>query len=126
MAEKKEQLEEVQPIEFDYDGKHYTLEFNRASAKKAERDLGIDFKSFAPLLEGGNVLENLDLVLMVPDLFYAAFAAHHPRVSRATADEIYELMGDRMELMQRLIILYLQTYTSILETPKNVVTLDWK
>lgn len=72
-------------IEFDYDGKHYILEYTAASIKKMEAD-GIKFGSM-----GDSIFTNTE------KLFYGAFMEHHPTMTRKKAREIYKALAKTAE-----------------------------
>ena len=96
-------------IKFPYKGKQYTLEYNRATAKRVET-LGfrvgeIDAKP--------NV--------MIPLLFAGAFVMHHPKVfgDQALIDEIFGKLKGRDELLSNLLSMYRETVTSLFEEPEE-------
>ena len=64
-------------IEFDYEGKHYVLEYTPASIKKMESQLGVSFTNFSE-----KVFTNSE------KLFEGAFFEHHPTTSRKKIAEI--------------------------------------
>lgn len=67
-------------IEFDYNGKHYVLEYTAASLKKMERS-GVKFSKLD------------DMVFSAPEiLFRGAFYANHPTESPVTIHEIYKAL----------------------------------
>lgn len=67
-------------IEFDYNGKHYVLEYTAASLKKMERS-GVKFSKLD------------DMVFSAPEiLFRGAFYANHPTESPVTIHEIYRAL----------------------------------
>lgn len=64
-------------IEFDYNGKHYKLEYTANSVKKLEK-MGVKF----------NKLD--DMIFTAPDvIFRGAFFANHPAESESTIRAIY-------------------------------------
>lgn len=67
-------------IEFDYNGKHYVLEYTAASLKKMERS-GVKFSKLD------------EMVFSAPEiLFRGAFYANHPTESPVTIHEIYRAL----------------------------------
>ena len=67
-------------IEFDYNGKHYVLEYTAASLKKMERS-GVKFSKLD------------EMVFSAPEiLFRGAFYANHPTESPVTIHEIYKAL----------------------------------
>ena len=62
-------------IVFDYNGKHYTLEYTANSLKKLERQ-GVNFSKLD------------DMIFTAPEtLFRGAFIANHPAEDRATINK---------------------------------------
>lgn len=108
--------ERLNPIVIeDSNGLQYTLEFNRATVKQAERK-GFRLENLA----GGTINE-------VENFFFYAFNMHHPGMNKNDTDKILwdELGGiDGLseEFVSRLVGLYSQTYSS-LASPKAKVTL---
>lgn len=67
-------------IEFNYNGKHYVLEYTAASLKKMERS-GVKFSKLD------------EMVFSAPEiLFRGAFYANHPTESPVTIHEIYKAL----------------------------------
>lgn len=97
-------------INFVFEGKDYTLEFTRETVKSFERIYDINELPKKP-------------VTMLPELFACAFKAHHPSVRREVIDEIYENLGNRMELVQRLGEMYNDTVETLLESGQGNV--EW-
>lgn len=86
----------VNPIIMTYEGKEYTLEFNRESA------VFINSRGFKP----SEFFDNLEE--MLPILFYGAFRMHHKDVSRSMSDKILleKANGLSTEVVNRLMELY--------------------
>lgn len=101
-------------IEFDYQDKHYTLEFDRSTAAAAERRYGI---SLNEVLDGK--------LTYLPPMFAAAFLKHHPRVPQAKIDEIYDQMGDKQGLMEGLLGMYAETVMTLMEEPEEGKAISW-
>ena len=110
---------EVTPIviSFGDTGTEYTLEFNRAVIKMAERN-GFKMDIFS---------ENSNLysfpMTNIEELFYYAFQMHHRGMSRELTNKILydDLGGLSNEFISKLVSLYTLTYTSLINegTPKN-------
>lgn len=67
-------------IEFEYGGKHYTLEYTANSLKKLER-MGVKFSKLD------------EMVFSAPEvLFRGAFLARHPSETEAKIHEIYQAL----------------------------------
>lgn len=72
-------------IEFDYDGKHYKLEYTANSLKKLEQS-GVSFKKLE------------DMIFTAPEvLFRGAFYANHPAESEKKIREMYKALRRKME-----------------------------
>jgi len=110
---------EVTPIviSFGDTGTEYTLEFNRAVIKMAERN-GFKMDIFS---------ENSNLysfpMTNIEELFFYAFQMHHRGMSRELTNKILydDLGGLSNEFISKLVLLYTLTYTSLINegTPKN-------
>lgn len=106
--------EKVKPIVLKYeDGTEYTLEFNRASVKYAERQ-GFSADKFekAPMSA-------------ITELFHLAFRMHHPQLSKEQTESILvdDLGGLSEQMSERLVALYNKPYEEIANdnggAPKN-------
>lgn len=97
-------------------GKTYTLEFNRASVKRAERN-------------GFNVQEiGEKAVSGIEDLFYYSFYMHHGNtVSREDAEHIlYDELGGMPEgMLDRLAELYAVCLESLYQDEENAKNCKW-
>ncbi len=91
-------------ITFDYKDKTYVLEFDRASVLRAERMY--DFKL-------NELLGSVKMGTM-HDMFSAAMYKHQPKASQSLINEIYNRMGDKVDLYQRLVQMYLVVTNSVL------------
>lgn len=66
-------------IQFDSNGKHYTLEYTANSLKKLERNKGIKFNQLA------------DMVFSAPEvIFSGAFEANHPDTPEKVRRELFK------------------------------------
>ena len=90
-------------INFTYGDKDYCLTFTKASVKAMED------RGFAP----SKILEAP--VTYLPDLFYGAFRANHPFISRKLVDEIFDKMKGRAELVNTLIEMYNEPIKALTE-----------
>lgn len=102
MATKKDKRQTQ--VVIDYEGTEYTIEFNRRTAAMAEK-MGFSLGE----AQDGKLSQ-------LPDLFYCGFMMHHPKMRRSTADEIFDLVGDKGELLGLLLELYAETVNSLFET----------
>ena len=82
-------------INFEYEGKQYTLEFTRESIKQMERE--------------GFVLEDVARkpMLTLPIFFAGAFKAHHKfDTKQKKIDEIFEKFSNKQALFSKLLDMY--------------------
>lgn len=107
-------IERVQPIELtDNDtGKTYTLEFNRDTVRRAERN-------------GFSIDDCEKFPTLCYDLWYYAFLMHHEReIKRKRTDELLDSVGGITDapdgLFERLGELYAQAYKTLDGDEKNV------
>ena len=92
-------MAEAKNITFTYDGKDYTLEFDRKTVKLLER-------------RGFNVNE-LDgkPMTLLPQLFWGAFQKHHKGITQETTDEILMKFKNREALFGKLSEMYIDPIT---------------
>lgn len=91
MEEKNvENLTELQPVRLKYDGRTYTLRFTRKTVERLEQS-GYSREAFGaqPLTMAGI-------------LFYYAFTADHPSVTKKKTDEIMTHIPNLMDLLKKL------------------------
>ncbi len=84
-------------IELTYNGKQYTLEFNRRTVLKLEKALRAEGINLVDMTENENV-NPLELVSIVDTVFTYAFKMHHPNVTQDVIDTIFEKMGNKEQL----------------------------
>lgn len=94
-------------ITLSYEGKTYTLEFNRITAKMMEQQ--------------GFVLEEIDTkpATTIPMLFAGAFRKNHNSVSTKKINEIYESLTHRGALVGRLAEMYAETVSTLFDDPED-------
>lgn len=103
-------------ITFESNGSTYILEFDRDSAQRAERSLGI---SMADLQSGKTYL--------VHDLFMAAFIKHHPHIKGTVVDQFFENIENKTELYSALVRMYAEAAGSLLDDPEDEgKAISWK
>jgi len=94
-------------IELDYEGQHYTLEYDRAGIKMLES-------------HGFNIDEFIDKPMTNTELvFQGAFLKNHPNIKLTTIDEIFKACPDKTGLMQTLNAMITDSYTSLLAEPED-------
>lgn len=91
-------------IEFENDGKKYTLEYTLKTASAAERN-------------GLNVFEiESSPALMIPVLVNGAFQRHHRGMTRQQTDEIYASINKKNDFIRALIDMYLEAVNALVDT----------
>ena len=88
-------------INLKYEGKEYTLEFNRQTVRTLES------QGFNPEEVGSKP------VTMIPLLFSGAFEKNHRGMKRTLRDEIYEAIPDKSSLLQALFEMYVETLATL-------------
>jgi hypothetical protein len=111
-------MKDIKPItlESKKNGKVYTLEFNRASVKRAER-LGFDIQEVTRKSMSG-----------ITDLFYYSFFMHHGNtVSKDDAERILfdEMHGMPDGVLDRLAELYAVCLESLYQDEENAKNSEW-
>jgi len=96
MEEKK-----VNQINFDYDGKHYCLEYSREAVKRMEA------AGFKPGESGTTPLLELDM------LWAGAFYKNHRNTSSRVIEKLLEQIGNQEKLLETLRIMVSETYNSL-------------
>jgi hypothetical protein len=99
MAETKQ----VNQINFDYNGKHYCLEYNREAVKRMEA------AGFKPGESGATPLIELDM------LWAGAFYKNHRRESSNVIEKLLEKMKDKEKLLEALRGMVAETYNSLMD-----------
>ena len=94
-------------IRFEYEGTHYTLEFNRNAIRTMERK--------------GFVAEEIQTkpMTVLPELFAGAFIMHHPYLKRDRIDRIFDKMTNRLKLIERLGAMYNEPLEAMLDEPEE-------
>lgn len=104
MATKKKAEKAKKRIRFEYDGEEYVLEFNRHALRMLDERYDFSYQD----------LEKMQ-VSKLPDLFYCAFMMHHSNMKRALADEIWDMLGGKEDLIYMLLEMYAGALNSIME-----------
>lgn len=96
-------MSESKKITLSYEGKDYTLEYDRRAVKMMER-------------RGFNIgeLESKPVTLL-PQLFWGAFQKHHRNISQDTTDQILESLGSREALYGKLTEMYSEVVLSLFD-----------
>lgn len=95
-------------IEFEYNGKKYTLEYTRESVRQMER-------------EGFDVNEVLKRpMLNLPIFFAGAFKAHHKYGTKANdINAMFKLFTNKEALFEKLVEMYNEPMESMLDEPED-------
>lgn len=104
-------------IEFNYEGKDYTLEYDRKSIKIMEAN-GFKYKD----------LDNCPLS-MIEMLWQGAFLKNHKNERSDIITTIYEKIQNKTDLNAGLISMFTETYTSLIgdsEENDNSKNIEWK
>jgi hypothetical protein len=96
-------IKQVSQINFDYEGKHYCLEYNREAVKRMEA------AGFKPSESGSTPLIELDM------LWAGAFYKNHRKTSSRVIEEILDAMNDKEKLLDALRRMVSETYNSLIE-----------
>ena len=98
-------MEEKVPssISFDYNGKHYCLEYTRATVQLMER------AGFCP-----NDIDQKP-ALRLEQMWAGAFLKNHRNVSDRVISELLDKMGDRKKLFSILQDMISETYNALVE-----------
>ncbi len=91
-------------LNFEYEGKEYTLEFTRESIKQMERE---GFVASDVVNKPMNTL---------PKLFSGAFKAHHRfDTKQKKIDEIFELFKNKQALVEKLAEMYSEPMETLMD-----------
>ena len=99
MSEKKQ----VSQINFDYNGKHYCLEYNREAVKRMEA------AGFKPGESGTTPLLELDM------LWAGAFYKNHRKESSNVIEKLLDKMKEKDKLLDALRTMVAETYNSLMD-----------
>ena len=100
-------IKAVNQINFDYNGKHYCLEYSRESVKRMEA------AGFRPGESGSTPLIELDM------LWAGAFFKNHRKTSSKVIEELLDKMKDKDKLLEALRNMVAETYTSLMDTDED-------
>ena len=102
-------------ISFDFEGKTYTLEYNRKTVATLER------QGFNP-----DDIETKPM-LTLPAFFYGAFMANHPTVKRELVDKILSKLPNKMGMVTKLAEMYNETITTFIDDPEESEgNIEWR
>lgn len=107
-------IKSVNQINFDYNGKHYCLEYTRETVKQMEAS--------------GFTMNDLGdrPATRIEQLWAGAFLAHERRTSNKVIRELFDKMKDKERLLQALTEMYNNTLTYLMPTDEdNEGNLEW-
>ena len=94
-------------LNFEFEGKEYTLEFTRRTVTEMERK--------------GFVVQDVERKPMttLPTLFAGAFLAHHRGVRHVIIDRIFAHMTNKEELIGKLAEMYNEPILTLVDEPEE-------
>jgi hypothetical protein len=94
-------------IKMTYNGKEFTLEYNRYSVQLLEK--------------AGIALSDIDRkpMTVLPLLFQGAFIMHHQNTPQSVIDKIFENCENKQKLLQALIVMYQEPVNTLLAEPES-------
>lgn len=94
---------DISQINFDYNGKHYCLEYTPDTVKQMEA--------------GGFSISDVDMrpATRIEQLWAGAFLANHRKTSTTIVIELFHKMGDKEKLLEALSTMYSNTMNYLLE-----------
>ena len=102
-------------LEFNYQGKDYTLEYTRESVKQMERE--------------GFVANEIVTkpMLTLPKLFSGAFKAHHKYdVKQKQIDEMFDLFKNKEALIEKLAEMYHEPFEALMDDSNEGNAIAWE
>ena len=102
-------------LEFNYQGKDYTLEYTRDSVKQMERE--------------GFVANDIIAkpMLTLPKLFSGAFKAHHKYdVKQKQIDEMFDLFKNKDALIEKLAEMYHEPFEALMDDSDSGNAIAWE
>ena len=92
-------------IVLTYDGKEYTLEFNRRVVKRME--------------EAGFKIDTTTPYTMITELFKGAFQMHHRKINEDLVMDIWDAQKDRDKLLSALVGMYSEPIAALMDEPED-------
>ena len=94
-------------INFEFEGKEYTLEFTRKSIEMMEK-------------QGFLASEIIEKPMStLPALFAGAFIAHHKFLKRDIIDKIFDKLTNKQELIGKLAEMYNEPIEALMDEPEE-------
>lgn len=92
-------------IVLNYEGKDYTLEFNRRIVRQMEAD-------------GFRIDANMPVTLIL-DLFKGAFKMHHRKLPAETIEDMWDAQRDKDKLLSALVSMYSEPVAALMDEPED-------
>lgn len=106
-------INKINAIEFEYEGKHYCLEYTPDTIKTMEAN-------------GFNINEIGDKpATRIEQLWAGAFLANHRRVSNTVIMALFKKMKDREKLLRKLMEMYNNSLSYLLPDEDDEGNVDW-
>ena len=101
-------------ITIPYKDREYVLEYSRETIEIMEK-------------QGFNIsaIEDKPMTIL-PMLFEGAFLKNHRFVKKEVIREIFAMMGNKMDLVQRLAIMYNEPIEAMLDEPDEAKKVTWE
>lgn len=96
-------------ISFEYEGKQYTLEYNRAAIRTMEQ------RGFVASEMGEKPMT------LLPLLFEGAFLMHHRFEKKERIQQMFDKLGDKAELTSKLVEMYNEPIETMLDNDEGNV-----
>jgi len=100
-------IKTVNQINFDYNGKHYCLEYNREAVRRMEA------AGFRPGESGATPMTELDM------LWAGAFYKNHRKESSRVIEQLLDKMKDKVKLLESLRAMVAETYNSLMNEDED-------
>lgn len=97
----------AQTIEFEYEGKQYTLEFTRDIVRQMEN--------------AGFLIDEIQTkpALRIPQLFAGSFLRRHRREKQEKIEEIYKHITNKDKLVAKLSEMYYESLSTVMDDPEE-------
>ena len=103
----------VNQINFDYDGKHYCLEYSREAVKRMEA------AGYNPMSSGNTPLLELD------QLWTGAFYKNHRNTTSRVIEKLLDEIDNQDELLEALRTMIAETYNTLRSNGENEGKVKW-
>lgn len=94
-------------LNIEYGGEKFVLEYTRKTVSMLEaQGFRVDSITETPMSS-------------IPSLFFGAFLAHHPTMSKSKADGIWDCMPNKNDLIGKLAEMYAEPISTLLAEPEE-------